>query len=213
MSRIRNSVNVISAIFMAAVMAAPAHAFLAAENLSNGLDNFPNRPGDPFIHTGGSVLVAEAGQNVVIGSLGTCFGFGCRDDFDSFRLQVPDGLRIVRTELLVTNGDGTAEQLWLFPGPVSGVGVVRDPPNTHPDWQAGALFALTDSVSINGADPAVREQILGPGFYDVVAWNFNFSGGGAFEATFTAVEVVPLPAAFWFLLSGVVIGWRRRSEY
>ena len=51
-----------------------------------------------------------------------------------------------------------------------------------------------DSLTINGANPNSTNFVLGPGFYDVIAFNFAFIGGGAFEATFTASEIViPLP--------------------
>lgn len=187
-----------------------AHAFVVAENPNNALDTFPNRPGDnigPDINA--PTLVIEFGKNIALGGLGNCFGFGCRDDFDAFRIQVPAGLQINSTELLVVNPDGTAEQLWVFPGPTNGIGILRDPSldgplNSNPEWKAGALFALTDNLG-NGAGPKISTTVLGPGYYDIVAYNFAFIGAGVWEATFNAgAQIVPLPAGVWFVGSGLV---------
>lgn len=208
---------VVFALVLSCEFLSSAQAFVVAENPNNALDTFPNDPGDNLIGFTISTLIIEAGNNIALGGLGNCFGFSCRDDYDSFRIQVPAGLQINSTELLVLNPDGTAEQLWVFPAPASGLGTIRFPSTSTPtapndDWKAGALFALTDSLTINGADPRVSNAVLGPGYYDVVAFNFAFVGAGVWEATFAAgVHLVPLPAAIWLAASALgLLGFARR---
>ena len=192
---IRWPLAVLLACFMLLSAPYPVAAFSVAENPNNSLDTFPNNPGDTLISSGGvTTLVVELGENFAIDGLGNCTGFNCNDSYDSFRMQVPAGLEITLTELQVANVDGTAEQLWVFPGPPGGAGVIRMPVHLQTDWQTGELFRLTDSLTINGANPNSTNFVLGPGFYDVIAFNFAFIGGGAFEATFTASQIViPLP--------------------
>ena len=68
----------------------PTHAFSIHE-AQNLLDPFPEIPGDP----GGliPVVTADLGLNTASGRF-TCLGFGCVDNFDSFRMYVPAGLQI-----------------------------------------------------------------------------------------------------------------------
>ena len=185
--------------------ATDAQAFSLIGNPNNFSDICPDQPGDP-------PALATLGLNVALESF-TCFGFGCQDNFDSFRFEVPAGLEITQTELLVLNSDGTAEQLWIFP---AGVFVApptsEQAPNGGTDWQAGALFGLTDNNNtINGLDPNVSTFVLGPGVYDAVPWNFVWIGGGGWEATFTAT-VIPEPATAALLLAGLApLGMRSRA--
>lgn len=191
----------------------PALAFSVAENPNNSLDTFPNNPGDPLINSGGvTTLVVEPGINTALGGLGSCIGFSCNDSYDSFRMHVPAGLEITLTELLVENPDGTAEQLWVFEGPPGGAGVIRMPVHLNTDWQVGELFRLTDNITtINGPAPNSTNFVLGPGFYDVIGFNFNFTGAGAFEATFHASYIVPLPPAAVLLLPALgILGVNRK---
>ena len=80
----------------AALRPRAVQAFVFQENPNNSLDNFQNRPGDPL--TGGAtVLIVTPGVNVASGAF-TCQTFSCRDDFDSFRMEVPAGFQITLTE-------------------------------------------------------------------------------------------------------------------
>lgn len=100
-------------VFAGAVPIASAAPFAAAENVNNTLDFFPNRPGDPFIFAGNTdprgVLMADIGENTAFGRF-TCQGIGCQDDFEAFRVMVPDGIRIIRTEFTSYAADGTSDQ-------------------------------------------------------------------------------------------------------
>ena len=104
-------------VLPATIPGARAAPFSVSENVNNTLDFFPNRPGDPFTFAGNTeprgVLTADIGENTTFGRF-TCQGFGCRDDFEAFRLLVPDGIRIVRTEFLSYAADGTSDQLLIF---------------------------------------------------------------------------------------------------
>ena len=199
--------HALTIVLLAAAMTVPqsAVAFSVAENPANTLDTFPNNPGDPLILSGGvTTLLVEEGINFALGGLGNCFGFSCNDSYDSFRIEVPAGLQITQTELLVENLDGTAEQLWVFPGPPSGTGVIRMPVHLDTSWQTGQLFALTDNLAINGSGPNISNVVLGPGFYDIIGFNFAFIGGGAFAATFIATPI-PLPTSVALLAPALLI--------
>ena len=201
--------NLIAALVLT-IHANFAHAivFNVQENPNNTNDTFPNNPGEDFIVPGQSnvagILTADLGRNIALGGLGNCIGFACRDDFDSFRMIVPAGVQISSIEFLVPNLNGTAEQLWIFPA-IAGGGIrqVKD----NPDWQLGALLVITDNIFIGndgGLGPNVRTTALGPGSYDVVGWNYEFIGAGEFRADFIATAVVPVPAAIWLMLGGLV---------
>ncbi|MEM7542268.1 MAG: hypothetical protein AAF384_11900 [Pseudomonadota bacterium] len=218
MTQIRRVLVLIAITLGASVSLAPsALAFSVAENPNNALDTFPNSPGEALIGFNGvTTLVVELGLNIAIGGLGNCIGFSCNDSYDSFRMEVPDGLQVTLTEFDVDNIDGTAEQLWIFAGPPDGNGVIRTPEHLNTAWQTATdrVFALTDNIFINGTDPSSTTIPLGPGFYDVIAFNLAFVGGGAFTATFTASElVVPIPATLGLLAPALMVlaGLRRVS--
>ena len=186
---------------------AQAAVFNVQENPNNALDTFPNNPGESFIVPGETdppnSLTADIGRNITLGGLGNCFGFGCSDDYDSFRIVVPAGIQITAVEFTVPNLDGTAEQLWVFPG-LAGDAIRQVKDNV--DWRAGALFALTDNISSgsdSGVGPVTNNTILGPGTYDVVAFNFNFISPGEWRADFIAAPV-PLLASIWFIIGGLI---------
>ncbi len=161
---------------------------------NNGLDVFPNQPGDPFNFIGenNGTLTLDPGVNEFLGFF-SCFGFGCTDDFDAFRIVVPTGLEVVRTTLHVSNGDGTAEQLDVYP-----LGVFTTPPRFDEDWRSTFRPIELRLVTSIGTGPATSTSVLGAGTYDVVPFNFAWIGGGGWRAEFetAAVSQVPLPPAF-----------------
>jgi hypothetical protein len=170
-----------------------ANAFSLQEGV-NTIDAFPRRPGDPVL--GGSVpLVAVEGVNVASGRF-ACQGFGCMDNFDSFRIEVPAGLQIILTDFFVprsqepnSNDDGTAEQFFVFAS--DGVSFIEPDPD-GPAWKAGALFGIT----VFPDNPEQTSMAFGPGLYDVVAANCCDPapvGGGSWAIEFS-VSMVPEPS-------------------
>jgi hypothetical protein len=134
----------------------------------------------------------------------------CRDKFDSFRMEVPDGLQITLTEYLVENLDGTAETLLID----SASGFTDPSPNpqaTWGTWNAGASLVLFDAI-FDGSDPDPGPNssslVFGPGLYDVVNYNWNEIGGGAFRLEITATAI-PEPRAALLLAIGLLVLVRR----
>lgn len=174
--------TLVAFVFVALPLSASA-GFSAIEG-NNNLDNFPDAPGAPLNFDGNpTVLVASEGLNVAFGQF-RCQGSGCRDHYDSFRIQVPAGLQIALTEFSAGNLSGGAnagvpEELHIFPGPAGGTGILVDPQDapafiTPPAYQDGShlirLFDFPDATDT----PQTSTVVLGPGFYDVVSYNFNF---------------------------------------
>ena len=175
-----------------ACFAAPERA--AATSLfevNNGLDVYPDQPGDPLNFVSGNVtsLELEPGINEFEGFF-TCFGFGCRDNFDSFVIVVPTGLEVISTSLLVENNDGTAEQLFVFD--VGGFALPAD--QMDDAWKTGFRIGLTDYLAINNG-PAISTTVLGAGVYEVVPHNYLTIGGGGWHAEFlVGAASAPEPA-------------------
>jgi hypothetical protein len=204
-----------AAVLVTMAPAGEAHAFGVAE-AENNLDPFPTNPGDP-ISGGSGVVTVELGLNVASGHF-TCQGFGCTDNFDSFRMLVPEGLEITFSEFRVPrsaepNGfePGVPEQFFVFAS--DGVSVIQ-PVEVNGDWKSPNLIGIT-------VFPNVAETftvVLGPGYYDVVAANCcppdGIVGGGSWEASFTATIAVPEVGAaalmtLAFAASGVLMRNRR----
>lgn len=177
---------------------------------NNGLDIFPNQPGDPFNFVGANngTLTLDPGINEFLGFF-SCFDFGCTDDFDSFRMIVPDGLEVVRTTLYVVNPDGTSEQLDVYP-----LGVFTTPPRFDEDWRA--TYRPLELRLVTGiiAGPGTSTTVLAAGTYDVVPFNFAWIGGGGWRAEFetAAVSAVPVPASGVLLGSGLAACARLRRR-
>ena len=187
-----------------------AAPFSFAENVNNSLDSFPNRPGDPFTDAGNTatrgVLIADVGVNTAFGRF-TCQGIGCRDDFEAFRVMVPEGIRIIRTEFLSYAANGTSDQLLVF-NHEPGLFVDRSPLPTPPPFITEPCVGSTEargSCIINLFDssqndtcfaaggcvgnnfnannvPAVSNLELGPGLYEVLPINHLRQAGSIWRS-------------------------------
>ncbi len=205
-------------IFAISIPIARAAPFAVSENVNNTLDFFPNRPGDPFIFAGNTeprgVLIVDVGENTAFGRF-TCQGFGCRDDFEAFRLMVPDGIRITRTEFTSFAFDGTADQLLVFdhePGLTIDRSPLPTPPPFIPEPCVGSTEArgaciinmfdssqndtcfaaggcVGNNLGVNNL-PVVSQLELGPGLYEAMPINHLRQTGSIWRVNFVA-EAIP----------------------
>ncbi|MFQ5515914.1 MAG: PEP-CTERM sorting domain-containing protein [Myxococcota bacterium] len=126
----------------------------------------------------------DVGVNVITGGF-SCFGFGCSDPADVFRIEVPLGLEVTNTE--------------LFVAPVEfGVHLFRLAPT------GTTAFIFNDFV---GTPPFNITSTLGAGIYDASVLR---SGAGSWRWSFTAAAV-PEPASLTLLLAGLAgLGFLKR---
>lgn len=212
--RLSAATRVAAALLLGALLfgGTSAHALLFQEAIgNNGLDIFPDQPGDPFNFVGENdgTLTLDPGLNEMAGFF-SCFGSGCTDDFDSFRMIVPEDLQIVRTTFTVVNVDGTSEMLDIYP-----TGVFTTPPRFDEDWRSTYRPIEVRLFSGIGSGPGTSTTVLGPGTYDVVPFNFNWIGGGGWRVQFETA-VVPEPGTSLLLglgLLGLAANRPRRSVW
>ena len=201
-------------LMILALAATPsARAFSVIEG-GSGLDVFPTAPGEDLrFLIEEPTLEVDPGVNTAGGRF-ACFNFGCQDQFDSFRIFVPQGYRV--QEVGFSSGplldiSGIGEQVGIFAGPADGIGIIHQPPTgppyVHPPayLSGGMLVNIFDLVDENDT-PTTRSTDLRTGFYDIIVYNFNFVSAAPNSWRLTLVVTpVPLPAALPLLGSAMVM--------